>query len=106
MSWLGKKHKNGKETQKNDTEDKKAGEKYIVRLEWERCIGSAVCPAFWKVAGNKTVLKDSVIVDKKNEVYEVSVEEKDLKCNVLAAAGCPPKCISVLDSKGNKIAPK
>ncbi len=83
--------------------------RYVVRFEWEKCIGSAVCeavcPLFWKVVKGKSTLKDSVIVDEKNKIYEVEIGEKDVECNSLAAAGCPPKCIRVI-ANGIEVAPK
>ena len=85
--------------------------KYVVRYEWKKCIGSAVCeavcPAHWKVENGKAILIGSKLIDENEKIYEKEITEAELDCNRMAADGCPPNCIHVINLQtGEEIAPK
>lgn len=85
--------------------------KYVVRYEWKKCIGSAVCeavaPAHFKVENGKATLLGSKLVDDNEKVYEKEISEQELDANKMAADGCPPNCIRVINLQtGEEIAPK
>lgn len=85
--------------------------KYKVRYEWKKCIGSAVCeavaPQHFKVENGKAILIGSKVVDDVEKVYEKEISESELDANKMAADGCPPNCIRVINIEtGEEIAPK
>lgn len=85
--------------------------KYKVRYEWKKCIGSAVCeavaPEYFKVENGKAILLGAKLVDETEKVYEKEIGEAELDANKMAADGCPPNCIHVINIEtGEEIAPK
>jgi len=85
--------------------------KYVVRYEWKKCIGSAVCeavaPGHFKVENGKAILIGSKLVDEAEKIYEKDIGDNELDANKMAADGCPPNCIRVIDVQtGEEIAPK
>ena len=68
----------------------------------KKCIGSGVCESlcseFWHVTQDmKSELKGAT--PKGDGVFELEIEEKDFACNKMAADGCPPGCMQILDLK-------
>ncbi|MBI2076448.1 MAG: ferredoxin [Candidatus Aenigmarchaeota archaeon] len=85
--------------------------KFKVRYEWKKCIGSAVCeavaPQHFRVENGKATLIGSKITDEANKIYEKEITEAELDANRMAADGCPPNCIHVINIEtGEEIAPK
>lgn len=125
MVWFFGKKKDGNQEKKPEAEAPKSGpgvtgsipsvpdtpKKFKVRYEWKKCIGSAVCeavaPQHFKVENGKATLLGSKIVDEANKVYEKEITEAELDANKMAADGCPPNCIHVINIEtGEEIAPK
>jgi len=66
--------------------------------EKSKCIGCGACVSscheyFEMGEDGKAHLKNSKLVDKDNEIYEVEVEE--IKCAQEAADNCPVQCIHI-----------
>ena len=85
--------------------------KFKVRYEWKKCIGSAVCeavaPQHFKVENGKAILIGSKLIDETEKIYEKEINEAELDANKMAADGCPPNCIHVINIEtGEEIAPK
>ncbi len=78
--------------------------KYKVKYDREACIGAASCTAFSKrfkiVKDGKADLKGSKKVD---DLFELTIGEKELEEMKEAAQSCPVNVIHVYDEKGNKI---
>lgn len=73
-----------------------------------KCIGSGVCEAvcekFWKVRPDgKAELKGSKPLG--NGIFELVIQEQDLECNRMAAEGCPPGCMRIIDKSTSQDLP-
>ena len=74
--------------------------KYKIVYERSKCINAGPCyraaPDFWKEVDNEVA---DLIGSKENEKgeFELIIEEKDLKRNLLAARTCPVNIIHIFD---------
>lgn len=82
--------------------------KWLIQYDRRVCIGSgtcaAVCEKHWVMEDDgKAKLVDSVF-NEKTGMFEKSVPESEFEGNKMAAEGCPPNCIHVINKEtGEKI---
>jgi len=69
--------------------------KYKIEHDRENCIGcgacASVCPANWSMAK-----------DNKSKPKKTDIDDKDLKCNMDAANGCPVNVIHIIETATKK----
>ena len=79
---------------------------FTIVLDREKCIGSASCqalaPGFWKLD------KDGKInliqgVQKKDDIQERAIEQKDFKLAMESAQACPVNAIHIIKKTGEKL---
>lgn len=82
--------------------------KYKIVYDRKNCIGVSSCALlaekFWKMnADDKADLVGGK--EKKDGIWELEIEEKDLYTNKEAARNCPVGVIKIFDEKGEQISP-
>ncbi|MBI2668902.1 ferredoxin [Candidatus Woesearchaeota archaeon] len=85
--------------------------KYKIIYDRKNCIGVGSCALlaakFWKMnpADDKADLVDGKQNEKqkKDEVFELEIDEKDLHQNKEAARNCPVNVIKIFDEKGKEV---
>lgn len=79
--------------------------KYLIKYDRENCIGAASCTTFSKrFKLDKQDGKANLVGGKeKEDIFELTVDEKELEEVKQAAQSCPVNVIHVYDEKGEKI---
>ena len=78
--------------------------KYTVKYDRDECIGAASCTAFSKKFKlDKDGKANLAGAKKKDELFELTIDEKELDEMKEAAKSCPVNVIHIYDEKGIKI---
>jgi len=76
--------------------------KYIIKYDKDGCIGVGACvdvsAKFWKMVGEKAELIGSKLNENDN-IYELEIEENDLKEVLESAEVCPVNVIKIINKE-------
>ena len=102
---FGKKE-NKKES--NGQEQNRDSGKWLIQYDRKTCIGSgtcaAVCDKHWVMEEDGKAKLIGSAFNNETQMFEKSIEEKDFDMNKMAAEGCPPNCIHIINKEtGEKI---
>ena len=83
--------------------------KWLIEYDKKKCIGSgtcaAVCENHWEMKEDGKAMLIGSRFNEKTGMFEKFIEEKDFEMNKMAAEGCPPNCIHIINKEtGEKVA--
>lgn len=111
---FGKKKEESKQKEGDKAEERLqqpvavSGGKWLVQYDRKVCIGSgtcaAVCEKHWVMEDDGKAKLIGSVFDEQTQVFEKMVDDSEFGCNKLAAEGCPPNCIHIINKEtGEKI---
>lgn len=85
-----------------------SSDKWLVQYDRKVCIGSgtcaAVCEKHWIMEEDGKAKLIGSIFNQENQMFEKTVDDSEFDCNKMAAEGCPPNCIHIVNKEtGEKL---
>ncbi len=97
-----------KKEDKSEGESTKQEGKWLVQYDRKTCIGSGTCAAMcekhWVMEEDGKAKLIGSVFNEQTQMFEKLVDEPDFEGNKMAAEGCPPNCIHIINKEtGEKI---